>query len=68
MRTHAIGARITTVRQKRGQSREDLVRLWDRSLSTIRNWELGLTEPKGDDLAMVEAWLTEKASRKVAAK
>lgn len=63
-----IGARITKAREARGVSREHLILLWARSLSTIRNWELGLTVPKGEDLVMVENWLADKPSRKVATK
>jgi DNA-binding transcriptional regulator YiaG len=57
MKQKTIGQRIVARRKERGQSREDLALHWHVALSTIRNWEIGLSEPTGDNLARVLRWL-----------
>lgn len=62
-KTKRLSDRIAERRKKLGQSREDLALHWDKALSTIRNWEVGLSEPSGEDLARVERWLAEGNGR-----
>lgn len=55
-----LADRIRRRREALGLSREKLALQWDVALSTIRNWEIGLSEPRGAYLATVERWLNEE--------
>jgi len=57
MKTRPLSERIAIRRRETGQPREALALLWDVSVTSVRHWELGLTEPREEDRASVEAWL-----------
>lgn len=59
----SIGERIAKRRHELELSRELLAMQWDVALSTVRNWEIGLSEPRGDDRTMVEDWLSARSAK-----
>ena len=58
-----IAERIRRRREDLGMARERLALQWNVALSTIRNWEIGLSEPRGAALVMVEKWLAERSAK-----
>ncbi len=52
-----LGERLRRERLKREVSRETLALAWEVSVSTIRNWEVGLSEPRPPMEEAIWRWL-----------
>jgi DNA-binding transcriptional regulator YiaG len=58
-----LADRIRTRREALGLSREKLALEWNVALSTIRNWEIGLSEPRDGHREVVEKWLDGRSAK-----
>ena len=59
----SIGERIWDARDAAGLTQVELAERLNVSRETVINWETGKTEPSGNDLVVVEAWLAEQEGR-----
>lgn len=56
---------MTIARLRRGNmGREALAYILDCSVPSVRNWELGLSDPSAENLAKIEAWLSPEREAK----
>ena len=61
--SRGLPSRIRDARKAAGLTQVELAEVLNVSRETIQNWEAGKSEPRGNDLVVVERWLADEAAR-----